>query len=263
MSGSVEYAAEGSVATLWLRGAGRHNAYDLPLLASLRAGLRRADAEPEIRAIVIRGRGESFCAGADFSLLSSGGSWVELSRAVAGTFDAVSNARKVTIAAVHGYAVGGGFELMLACDLAVAAEDAQIGDGHIRHGLFGSAGSPHRLARVVGVRRAREMLLSGELLGGGDALAWGLVNAVAPAPELDAAVAAFAARFTDKSPTATWLTKLAAGQSLEAGADTLAVLGQVTGGVFEHLPDAAEGIEALRNHRPPNWRPLPPPAGDE
>jgi len=260
---AVEYAKDGVLATLWLNRPERRNTFDLAMLRALRDRLARAEADPDVRAVVIRGRGDSFCAGADPSLLASGGSWIDLSRTVARTFDAVADARKVTIAVVHGYAVAGGFELMLACDFTVAAEDAGIGDGHIRHGLFGSAGSSHRLPRLVGTRRAKELLLSGDLLTGTEAREWGLVNAVAPPGALDSTLAAFAARFTDKSPAVTWLTKLAVAQGLEAGSDTLAVLGQVLGGVIEELPDAREGLDALGDRRPPRWQPPAPPVDAE
>ena len=89
---------------------------------------------------------------------------------------------------MHGWTVAGGFELMLACDLAVAAEEARIGDFHIRHGLFAGAGTIYRLPRIVGLRKARELVLSGDVLDGRQAREWNLVNEVASATELDATV---------------------------------------------------------------------------
>jgi enoyl-CoA hydratase len=263
VSSPVEYVKEAPLATLWLNRPEARNAFDIPLLRALRRGLAKADRDPEVRAIVVRGRGDSFCVGADLSLLESGSSWIELSRFVARTYDGLSESRKVTIAAVHGLAVAGGFEMMLACDFAVAAEDARIGDGHIRNGLYGSAGPIHRLPRMIGSRRANELLLSGDLLSGREAMEWGLVNAVALAGELDAAVVRFAVRFTDKSPTVTWLTKLVAGRGLEADVETLKVLEQVTSGVVAELADAREGRDALRAGRKPVWQPLQAPLDDE
>lgn len=232
----VEYAKEGPVATLWLNRPDARNAYDLPMLRALGRALSAAERDAEVRAIVVRGRGDAFCVGADLSLLEGGASWIELSRFVGRVFDRFAQSRKVTIAAVHGYTVAGGFELMLACDFAVAAEDARIGDRHLHNGLFGSVGPVHRLPRIVGLRRAKELLLSGDLLSGREALEWNLVNAACAPGELDAAVARFAARFTDKSPAVTWLTKLVANQGLEASSETLRVLEQVSAGVVESLP---------------------------
>lgn len=259
----MEYVKEGPVAALWLNRPETRNAFDLPMLRALRACLAKAERDRDVRAIVLRGRGDSFCVGADLSLLEDGSSWIELSRYVGRTFDGISEARKVTIAAVHGFALAGGFEMMLACDFAVAAEDARIGDGHIRHGLYGSAGPIHRLPRMIGLRRAKELLLSGDLLSGREALDWHLVNAAAPAAELDGAVARFAARFTDRSPTVIWLTKLVAGRGLEADVGTLKVLEQVTSGVVAELADAREGRDALREHRKPIWQRLEAPLDDE
>jgi enoyl-CoA hydratase len=260
---TVEYEKAPPLATVWLNRPDVRNAFDLPMLRGLRRALAAAERDPEVRAIVVRGRGGSFCVGADLALLDSGASWIELSRFVSRTYDRLTESRKVTIAAVHGYAVAGGFELMLACDLAVAAEDARIGDGHIRTGLFGSAGPIYRLPRIIGVRRAKELMLSGDLLSGRQALDWSLVNAVAPAGELDALVKRFAARFTKRSPTVTWLTKLVASRGLEADVGTLQVLEQVASGVIAGLPDAREGIDALRENRSPEWQPLGPGVEEE
>lgn len=259
----VEYETALPLATVWLNRPDARNAFDLPMLRALRRALARAERDPEVRAIVVRGRGDSFCVGADLSLLRSAVSWIELSRFVSHTYDRLTESRKVTIAAVHGYAVAGGFELMLACDFAVAAEDAKIGDGHIRNGLFGSAGPIYRLPRMIGSRRAKELLLSGDLLSGREALEWNLVNAVAPAGELDVLIERFAARFTDKSPTVTWLTNLVVGRGLEADAETLKVLEQVLSGVIAALPDAREGVDAFRAGRRPLWQPLGPSLEEE
>ncbi len=263
MRAPVVYTRDPPLAVVWLNRPAKRNAFDLTMLRALRRALARAEADPEVRAIVLRGRGDSFCVGADPALLDSGHSWLELSRFVSRVYDGLAGSRKVTIAAVHGFAVAGGFEMMLACDFAVATEDARIGDGHIRHGLYGSAGPIHRLPRMIGTRRAKELLLSGDLLSGREARAWNLVNAVAPAGDLDAAVARFAARFTDKSPTLVWLTKLAVSQGLEAGSDTLKAFEQVLGGAVAGLPDARAGREALATRRRPVWQPLEPPLVEE
>jgi enoyl-CoA hydratase/carnithine racemase len=208
--------------------------------------------------VLLRGRGESFCTGGDVAMLSNGHSWQEVAAFAGETFDRIAASRRVSIAVVHGHAVAGGFELLLACDLAIAASDARIGDLHIRHGLYPGAGSAHRLPRLVGLRKAKELLLSGDLLSGSEAQEWGIVNAVAPAEALDELASRFAARFADKSPTASWLTKSAANRALDADARTLAALDQLASGVISHSADANEGVRAFREKRPPAWRPLGP-----
>lgn len=249
----------GPVATIWLNRPEARNAYDLDMIRGLRRGVARAERDPGVRVIVVRGRGESFCVGADLALLDSGHSWPELVDFVVAAFDRLAESRKVTIAAIHGYAIAGGFELMLACDFVVAAADARIGDFHIRNGLFGSAGPIYRLPRMIGLRRAKELMLSGDVLSGTEAHEWNLVNAVAPAAELDAAIARFAARFTDKSPTITWLTKLAANRGLDGDMETLKVLERMVAGVVSEADDSHKGLAALSGRRRPKWSPLAPP----
>jgi enoyl-CoA hydratase/carnithine racemase len=243
----VEYEANGAVVTLWLNRPQVKNAYDLPLLHALDAGLTRAEADDESRVVVVRGRGDSFCAGADIAMLAGDVAWSELGAAVERIFRRISESKRITVAVVHGWAVAGGFELMLACDLAVAAEDARIGDFHIRHGFFAGAGTIYRLPRLIGLRKARELMLSGDVLDGRRAKEWNLVNEVAPAPELDTAVERFAARFADRSPTVAWLTKRALNRSLDAGYETLELVERLTSDAVAATEDAQAGVAAFLN----------------
>ena len=196
MPDSVEYEADGHLVTVWLNRPRSKNAYDLELLRALDGAISRAEADPASRVVVIRGRGDSFCAGADVSMLAGDTPWSELADSVARTFKRISESRRITIAAVHGWTVAGGFELMLACDFALASEDARIGDFHIRHGLFAGAGTIYRLPRLIGLRKARELMLSGDVIDGREAKGWGLVNDAAPLVQLDALIERFASRFS-------------------------------------------------------------------
>jgi enoyl-CoA hydratase/carnithine racemase len=245
----VEYEPRGAVVTLWLNRPEVKNAYDLDLLRALDAGLTRAEADDESRVVVVRGRGDSFCAGADISMLTGDVPWSELGGTVAGIFRRIADSRRITVAAVHGWAVAGGFELMLACDLAVAAEDARIGDFHIRHGLFAGAGTIYRLPRLIGLRRARELMLSGDVLDGRQALEWNLVNDVAPAAGLDALVERFAARFAERSPTVAWLTKRAVNRGLDADEETLDLLERLTSDAVAATADAQAGVASFLERR--------------
>ena len=245
----VEYESNGPVVTLWLNRPQVKNAYDLPLLHALDAGLSRAEADDEGRAVVVRGRGDSFCAGADVALLAGDVPWSDLGAAVGQIFRRISESRRITVAAVHGWAVAGGFELMLACDLAVAAEDARIGDFHIRHGLFAGAGTLYRLPRLIGLRKARELMLSGDVLDGRQAKEWNLVNEVAPAAELDSLVERFTAKFADKSPTVAWLTKRALNRALDADYETLNLVERLTSDAVAATEDARAGVAAFLDRR--------------
>jgi len=245
MPDSVEYEADGAIATIWLNRPQAKNAYDLEALQALDEALARAEADPAGRLVVIRGRGDSFCAGADISMLTGQTPWSELSGTVARTFKRISESRRITIAAVHGWTVAGGFELMLACDFALAADEARIGDFHIRHSLFAGAGTIYRLPRLVGLRKARELMLSGDVIDGREAKTWHLVNDAAPFAELDQLIERFAAKFTDKSPTVAWLTKLALNQGLDADYETLAAVERRTADAVAATDDAREGVAAF------------------
>src|SRR4030095_10771876 len=107
------------------------------------------------------------------------------------TYDKIFNMKKPTIAAVEGFAVAGGFELMISCDFALAASEAKIGDFHIRRPLFGGAGPIYRLPRMIGMRRSKELMLTGKLLTGEQCAEWGLVKACAHRSEFDRALQRF------------------------------------------------------------------------
>ena len=105
---------------------------------------------------------------------------MKIAQVSARTFDRAFNLGKPTIAVVEGYAVAGGFELMISCDFCIAADDAQIGDFHIRRALFGGAGPIYRLPRYIGLRKTKELLFTGKLLSGKECEDWGLANVSAP-----------------------------------------------------------------------------------
>ena len=152
---------------------------------------------------VVRGRGNTFCAGADLNMLDSeflktSANSIKIAQVSARTFDRAFNLQKPTIAAVEGYAVAGGFELSISCDFLIAADDAKIGDFHIRRALFGGAGPIYRLPRYIGLRKTKELLFTGKLLSGKECYDWGLANVSVPADQMDQAIADFAAPMLDK-----------------------------------------------------------------
>jgi enoyl-CoA hydratase/carnithine racemase len=161
--------------------------------------------------------------------------------------------RKPTIAAVEGYAVAGGFELMISCDFALATSEARIGDFHIRRALFGGAGPIYRLPRMIGMRRSKELMLTGKLLSGDQCAQWGLVNAAAPQAGFDALIQEFCAPLIDKSPFCMWMTKMAVNRGLDADTNSLITLETMTCNVVHHSEDAKEGVKAFLEKRTPVW----------
>ena len=255
----IQYeVADNGIATIWLNRPHKRNCVSPQLLKELEAAVDRAHDDPKALAVVFRGRGNTFCAGADLDQLVSPvlhetSSSLQLAIDSARTFDKIFNMRKPTIAAVEGYAVAGGFELMISCDFALAASEAKIGDFHMRRALFGGAGPIYRLPRMIGMRRSKELMLTGKLLSGDQCAEWGLVNEAAPQAKFDQLIQDFCAPLIDKSPFCMWMTKMAVNRGLDADTDTLITLETMTCNVVHHSQDAKEGVSAFLEKRKPVW----------
>jgi enoyl-CoA hydratase len=254
----VQYEVVDQVATIWFNRPEVKNCVNWGLLIQFGAALDRAERDPDVRVVLIRGRGHTFCAGADLNMLDAEflgttNNSVEIAQVSARTYDRAFNLQKPTVAVVEGHAVAGGFELMISCDFAVVADDAKIGDFHIRRALFGGAGPIYRLPRYIGLRKTKELLLTGKLLSGKQCEEWGLANVSAPSDELDDAVADFIAPLKDKSAFTMRITKLAANRGLDGDTETLIALESMTCNVAHQSNDAREGVQAFLKKRDPVW----------
>jgi enoyl-CoA hydratase/carnithine racemase len=262
MSGVVEvepiqYEVDGHVARIWLNRPHKRNSVSQQLLQELDEAVHRAEADPEIRVMVFRGREGTFCSGFDLDelqgdFIGSSGGW-EIAQRSARICDGIFRSSTPSVAVLEGYTTAGGFEIMINCDFAIAADDALIGDFHMRRALFGGAGPIYRLPRILGERKAKELMLTGKLLTGIQAKEWGLVNEVAPADELDECVDRFVADLADKSPFQMSITKMTLNRSLDADTETLMVLERLAVGVTLNSHDAAEGVAAFLEKRDPVW----------
>jgi enoyl-CoA hydratase/carnithine racemase len=158
----------GPVRWLYLNRPERRNALTPTLISTLATELTDAMNDAETGAVVIAGRGASFCSGADLhhllTLFESGREPLDFLASIWECFTRIEMAAKPVVAAVHGHAVAGGLELALACDVVVAQAGTLIGDGHVRHGLLPGGGASWRLPRKVGEPLARWLMLTGELL---------------------------------------------------------------------------------------------------
>jgi enoyl-CoA hydratase/carnithine racemase len=233
------------------------NAFDRAMLAALRHVVEAARGDRTIRAAILTGAGDkAFSAGAD--LRERRGMTLDETRAfvrdIGGTFDAVAHLPFPTIAAVNGVAFGGGMELILACDLRVVADTAQIGLLEVAVGIMPGAGGTQRLPRLVGPARAKELIFSARRLDAGTALAWGIANRVVPFSELMAAARALAADIASRAPIAVRQAKFA----IEAGADAGLAAGlDIEQRAYELLlgtQDRLEGLQAFAEKRPPRFR---------
>jgi enoyl-CoA hydratase/carnithine racemase len=253
----IEYERDGYVARVWLNRPQKRNAVTIPILQRLQEIIEEVDADPGIRALVLRGRGGTFCSGFDLDSLKA--EYVGTTNALdvayksARICNRLYNMRKPSFAVLEGYTTAGGFELMISCDFAIAADDAKLGDYHMKRALFGGAGPIYRLPRMIGIRKAKELMLSGKLLTGKEAEQWGIVNLSVPQSELDKAVDEFVGQFTDKSPFTMFITKMTVDRSLDADTESLMVMEHLAVGVVLQSNDANEGVTAFLGKREPTW----------
>jgi enoyl-CoA hydratase/carnithine racemase len=253
----IQYEVDGHVARIWLNRPHKRNSVSQQLLQELDEARIRAENDPEVRAIVIRGREGTFCSGFDLDELQGdfigSSAAYEIAQRSARICDSIFRSPKPSVAVLEGYTTAGGFEIMINCDFAIAAEDAKIGDFHIRRALFGGAGPIYRLPRILGERKAKELMLTGKLLSGREAYDWGLVNAVAASDKLDETVDEFVAHLVDKSPFQMAITKMCLNRSLDSDTDTLMLVERLAVGVTLNSDDAAEGVAAFLEKREPAW----------
>jgi enoyl-CoA hydratase/carnithine racemase len=250
----VESSREGHVALLRLNRPEARNALSPELMEELASELERLDPDPEVRCVVVAGSDKVFAAGADIKAMAER-SFAETLRHPAATFwKRLAAIKTPIIAAVSGYALGGGCELALACDMIVAAESATFGQPEINLGIIPGGGGTQRLARVVGKQRAMEYVLTGRRSSAAEAEAMGLVNAVAPddawlerAMDLAREVAAkppIASRLAKQAVLAAEETALSAGLESERRLYELAMA----------TDDRVEGMQAFLEKREPEFK---------
>jgi enoyl-CoA hydratase len=243
------------VALVTLDRPGALNALSFGLLAELAAALGRLDAEPSCRAIVLAGAGtRAFAAGADIKELSG---QTPASLAGSNSFRPWDDLRRIglpIIAAVRGFALGGGCELALACDLIVAGEDAQFGQPEIKLGVIPGAGGTQRLTRAIGKARAMELILTGRTISAREAEAAGLVSLIVPAEEtLDRALE-LAGRIAAMPPIAIRAAKAMVNRAFDSTlTEGLADERRTFFDLFS-TDDQTEGMAAFAEKRAPAWR---------
>ncbi len=212
------------------------------------------DADPQVRCIILTGSDKAFSAGADIKEMSNRSSAEMLDRFNTSLFSALRRVRKPVIAAVSGYCFGGGCEVALACDMIVASETAQFGQPEIKIGVIPGGGGTQRWTRIVGKARALEIMLTGDPIPAAKALAWGIVNAVAPLDSYMAEAKKLAGRVGGQAPLAARMAKEAVlkaqDMALEHGLDYENRLFTVLFGT----DDQKEGMRAFVEKRKPEWK---------
>ncbi len=206
MAEDILYEVRNGAAWVTLNRPDALNSMNQTILDAYADLVQRAEDDPEVHALVFTGTGRAFSAGADLKYVLQfigDGDPVKVRtfmKQAYAAFARVGTCEKPTIAAVNGVTAAGGLELLLACDLVIAAESVKIGDGHINFGMLPGGGSSIRLPRKIGETRARYLLLTGELLPVTEIADWGLVNEIVPDEQLIPRTEALVARLTSKSP---------------------------------------------------------------
>jgi enoyl-CoA hydratase/carnithine racemase len=257
MEQTVRYQAAAPRATITIDRAEKRNAINVAVMTELRGAFYRARTDADVRVVVLTGAGDkAFSAGGDLGGFTGDQSQVEqhlLRGTLADLFEDMTRLGKPVIARVNGHALAGGFGLMCACDLVVAADHATFGMPEINSGLW-----PHIITAVVRhampERKALELMMTGERIDAREAERWGLLNKVVPAAGLDAAVDELVASVASKSPLIMKLGKdsfyRSRDMSFREAMDYLH--GQLT--VNLQSEDVIEGVTAFLQKRTPQWK---------
>jgi enoyl-CoA hydratase/carnithine racemase len=202
----VTYEVRDGVGWITLNRPDVLNALSTELAAALADHAESAAGDPRVMQVIVRGAGRAFCSGMDRTALAAGTIGEAFFRHWNRALDCLEDMPKITIAVLHGYSIGGGLQLALGCDLRLATEDAVLGLGATRHGLVPD-GAVLRLARVIGVGRAKELALLNDHVSPAEARAMGLVNWVCAPADLERTLASILEKARAAAPTATAHTK--------------------------------------------------------
>jgi enoyl-CoA hydratase/carnithine racemase len=253
MGGLVESSLEGHVALLRLNRPEARNALSPELMEELAAELERLDPDPDVRCVVIAGSDKVFAAGADIKAMSERSFAEALYHPAAEFWRRLARVKTPTIAAVSGFALGGGCELALACDMIVASETAQFGQPEITLGIIPGGGGSQRLARVIGKQRAMEYVLTGRRFSAAEAMEMGLVNKVVEDGGWLQEAMALAAEVAERPPIAARLAKqavlVAEETAISAGLENERRLYELA----MATEDRVEGMKAFVEKREPRF----------
>lgn len=230
------------------------------MVEATEVALAQALEDDEVKSVVITGAGKAFCAGADLKATRAGfggddpeeatARFVETALALTNRIEQFA---KPVIGAVNGIALAGGLEVVLACDLVIAAESARLGDAHANYGLVPGAGSSVRLPLRIGISRAKYLLFTGDFLPARQLEAWGLVNEVVPDDELVSAVDELTAKIATKSPVGIRRMKRLVQDGLDQPTDLALRAEQVVSQLHAYSVDRNEGLAAFSEKRKPRF----------
>ena len=252
---TVSYTSGDGIARIVLNRPAQLNAISPALLEDLDRVCEAIESDPAARAATLTAAGRAFCAGADLRVVretvGDSARWSAFMSLWHRVFDRIEALPVPLVAGVHGLALAGGLELVLVADLVVMDETARLGDQHANFGLIAGGGGSQRLPRLIGARRAKELMLLGGWVDAPQALSWGLVNRVAPAGQVDEAVMALARELASKSVVASRVAKRLVDRGLDLTLQEGLALERRMAGEHIRSADAAEGLRAFAEKRAP------------
>jgi 2-(1,2-epoxy-1,2-dihydrophenyl)acetyl-CoA isomerase len=255
---TLELEVRDGVAHIALNRPKAANAIDLQLAKDLMNAALQCDEDPAVRAILISGRGKMFCAGGDLGSFADAGEELprlikEMTTYLHAAISKLARCRAPVIASVGGAAAGAGFSLCCAVDLVVASEDAKFSMAYTGAGLTPDGSSTFFLPRIVGTRRALDLMLTNRALSAGEALEWGLVNQIVPAGDLAEASEKLASQLASGPTAAFGAVKKLVGSSLGDSLETQMELEGRAIADSARTADAREGIDAFFAKRRPKF----------
>lgn len=256
---NIQLGFESGVATLTLSRPDKLNPLDWATAKEIRAAVGEVEARAGCRIVIVTGAGRAFSAGGDLekyiTLYRDGAALTGFIEDFYHLLREIERSPVIFIAAVNGPCVAGGIELMLACDLVVAAKEARIGCGHVNFGQIPGAGGSQRLPRAIGALRAKHLMLTGRLVDGVEAERIGLAGEAVPLADLMPAARRLAAALADKSPSGLRAMKRLVNNGLGMPFDqSLRYEIEVFRDYVTTDPDAMEGLLAFRDKRTPRFR---------
>lgn len=251
---NIRLERAGAIATLIIDRPDVRNALDRATADEMSAALEGLSRDDTLRVLVITGGGDRvFVSGADIKDLKSRAMRQGLEGCNNALFAAIEEFERPIVAALNGHALGGGLELALACDIRVAVDDARFGFPEVGLGIMPGAGGTQRLPRLVGMGKAKELILTGDLIDAPEALRIGLVNRIVPRADFGAAVTALVDKLASRGPMALRMAKMAMNASARLPMDAGFQLEILAQSVLFETSDKDEGLDAFLEKRPPKF----------
>lgn len=231
------------------------NAVNIETILEIESAMRDLNASRDVIVVIITGEGKSFISGSDISRLAVMDALAarEYSQTGQRVLSFIENMEKVVIAAVNGFALGSGCELAMACDLRIASEKAKLGQPEVKLGLIPGHAGTQRLARIVGVGKAKELIFTGDLIDAPEALRIGLVNKVCAPEALLEEARSLARKIIEVGPTAVRLAKTVINRGIDANLTTASSYESEAFSILFSTAEAKEGMKAFLEKRKPIW----------